>query len=41
VFQSFRNIINEIPNCEFAEPGRPTGKPASLKPQEREAGSGL
>ena len=33
VWPSLNKIINEIPNCEFAEPGRPTGKPALLKPQ--------
>jgi hypothetical protein len=33
IFPSFRKIINEIPNCEFAEPGQPSGKPAPLKPE--------
>ena len=33
VWPSLNKIINQIPNCEFAEPGRPTGKPGLLKPQ--------
>lgn len=36
IFPSLRKIIHEIPNCEFAEPGRPTGKPAPLKLQHVE-----
>jgi hypothetical protein len=36
VWPPFAKIIKEIPNCEFAEPGRPTGKPAPLKSQNVE-----
>jgi hypothetical protein len=36
IFPSFRKIINEIPNCEFAHADGPTGKPSPLNLQHVE-----